>query len=445
MKKRRRIIISNQIIGLIILLGTGISLKGQSIHKKFWRTQIDSVWIENLLKKHPGDFGRILADPQKLEVQILYTQINRDKNNQPHFKRFSYHLNPHDYFYPASTVKLPLTALALKKIQDYKLPNLEPGTVLQIDSAAEREIQEFQDSSSYNHEPSIAQFIRKIFLVSDNDAFNRLYEFLGPDYINKTLHNQGFSSVKIIHRLSVNDDPIHAAILNPMYFLHGFDTLLKIPLRKVKIQNNPYFSNTLKGKGYIEYHGKDSSLISKPFDFSNKNGISLEDEQNILIAILFPSYASTPDFQLNPENRKFLLKYMSMKPKESIHPYYPVLKYPDNYGKYILYGSDSAIQIPKNIRIFNKIGQAYGYLIDNAYVVDFDKKVEFLVSAVINTNTDQIYNDDQYEYTQIGFPFFRNLGKYLYEFELERKRVFKPNLGEFLMDYSKPDSKPFNP
>ena len=44
--------------------------------------------------------------------------------------------------------------------------------------------------------------------------------------------------------------------------------------------------------------------------------------------------------------------------------------------KYFLFG-DSKQPIPGSFRIYNKVGQAYGYLLDDAYVVDLDEGVEF--------------------------------------------------------------------
>ena len=87
--------------------------------------------------------------------------------------------------------------------------------------------------------------------------------------------------------------------------------------------------------------------------------------------------------------------------------------------------------IPDGIRIFSKSGEAYGYLIDNAYIVDFNKKIEFLLTAVIQVNENQIYNDDNYEYEEIGIPFLANLGKVIYQFEINRKRKFEPDLSKF--------------
>ena len=61
--------------------------------------------------------------------------------------------------------------------------------------------------------------------------------------------------------------------------------------------------------------------------------------------------------------------------------------------------------MPNHIRVFNKVGVAYGYVIDNAYIVDLEAGVEFMLSAIIYTNEDGIFNDDKYEYETIALPF----------------------------------------
>jgi len=417
---------------LFLLVFPFLSSKGQKSGKNPSNT--DTLLLKNLMEAHRAQFGSLLADTQHLEIQILYTQINRDKMNKPHFTSFSYHLRPENYFYPASTVKLPLTALALEKIERLKKKGMDRNTPMFIGAVGPRQSPEKRDSSAENLVPSIAQFIKKIYLVSDNDAFNRLYEFLGPDSINGQLHKKGFPSARIIHRLSVGDDSLSARMLNPIDFVQNKDTLYHIPLRMAGPPSASPYIHTKKGLGYMVYHGKDSNLVHQPFDFTQKNGISLIDEQNMLKSILFPE-KNGKGFHLNASDRDFLLHYMSMYPRESRFPTYPQDHYPDNYGKYILYGSELPVSIPPGIRIFNKIGQAYGYLIENAYVVDFNNHIEFLISAVINTNTDQIYNDDQYAYTTIGYPFFRNLGTYLLEMERARKKDYLPDLKEFTLRY----------
>jgi hypothetical protein len=82
------------------------------------------------------------------------------------------------------------------------------------------------------------------------------------------------------------------------------------------------------------------------------------------------------------------------------------------------------------------VGDAYGFLTDAAYVVDFKNNIEFMLSATILCNSDGIYNDDQYEYETVGFPFMKNLGKVIYDYELHRPRKNAPDLSLFKIDYS---------
>ena len=63
-------------------------------------------------------------------------------------------------------------------------------------------------------------------------------------------------------------------------------------------------------------------------------------------------------------------------------------------------------------------------------------KVEFMLTATIYCNSDGIFNDDKYDYETIGFPFLKNLGKIIYEYELKRQRSNIPDLSLFQIDYS---------
>ena len=74
--------------------------------------------LENILKNNEGVLGEVIKNPEKYQVQILYTQIDRDKNNKPSFNSFKYKVDKEKYFYPASAVKLSACALALEKLND---------------------------------------------------------------------------------------------------------------------------------------------------------------------------------------------------------------------------------------------------------------------------------------------------------------------------------------
>jgi hypothetical protein len=124
-----------------------------------------------------------------------------------------------------------------------------------------------------------------------------------------------------------------------------------------------------------------------------------------------------------------------MMPRESAYPSYDT-SYHDAYVKFLFYGSGKGSTNP-NIRIFNKVGDAYGFLIDAAYIADIKLNVEFMLSAVIYCNSDGILNDDKYDYETIGLPFMKHLGWVIYEYELRRKRTFVPDLSTFKFNYEK--------
>src|SRR5258708_28032007 len=77
-------------------------------------------FLANLLKEYPQYFDSILKNKKAWNVQVIYTQINRDKNNVPSFKDYYFNVDASKYFYPASTVKLPIALLALQKLNDLK-------------------------------------------------------------------------------------------------------------------------------------------------------------------------------------------------------------------------------------------------------------------------------------------------------------------------------------
>ena len=189
--------------------------------------------------------------------------------------------------------------------------------------------------------------------------------------------------------------------------------------------------NTKMGKGY--YSG--DQLINKPFDFSRKNRLSLQDLHSIMRSIIFPKEVRRKQrFKLKKEDYDFLHKYMSMMPHESAYPSYDSTDYWDNYVKFLFYGAEKGIA-DSNIRIFNKPGDAYGFMIDVAYIVDFKNKIEFMLSTVIYCNSDGIFNDDKYDYEDVGYPFFQEVGNIIYNYELHRKRKYKPDLSKFVMEY----------
>jgi hypothetical protein len=415
----------------VILISTIVICSYCTSSKNIHRNMTGENELVSILQKYPQYFDSIIQRKDELGIQIIYTRISRDKNNRASFSDFYFNVND-NYFYPASTVKLPVAILALQKLNELAIPGLDKNTSMLTGADGDKQSAVTNDSSATDTRPTIAHYIKKILLVSDNDAFNRLYEFLGQEYINNNLHRMGYTDIEIVHRLSISLTDEQNRRTNPIRFVDRDNKVLY----EQPAQVSKWVSaerNIKMGKGYMQ----GDSLINEPFDFSRKNRMSLQSLHGIERAILFPDVTPAAQrFHLSKEDYDFLRRYMSMRPGESVSPVYPAPEYWDNYVKMIYYGSEK-IAPDAGIRIFNKTGTAYGFLIDAAYVADYANNIEFMLSAVIYCNSDGIFNDDKYDYDTIGYPFLKHLGRVVYDHELKRKRKYKPDLSSMRFEYSR--------
>lgn len=372
----------------------------------------------------------IFQHPDSFRYQIMYTRIDRDKSNQPHFKYYYYNVNKDVYFNPASTVKMPLAVLALEKINKLKKYRINKYTTMLTDSSFSGQSNVLNDTSAENNLPSIAQYIRKIFLVSDNDAYNRLYEFLGQQYINDRLWEMGYKDTRITRRFVAMNEEENRHTNQIRFVDHG--DLLYTQAAAYNAQTFDFRKKILIGQAH--YNSKDS-LINAPMDFTTHNNFPLKDLQQILQSILFPqSVPASQRFDLSADDYSFLYQYMSEYPGESSHPHYDTAEYFNSYAKFFMFKSGKST-IPPYIRIFNKPGWSYGFLTDAAYIVDFRNKIEFMISATIYVNSDGILNDDKYEYDQTGYPFFKEIGDIIYQYELKRVKKYRPSIEKLQIDY----------
>ncbi len=391
-------------------------------------------WLKELIMSKASPLlQHVLNNPDSFQYQVIYTEINRDKNNKPTFKDHYYNVDRNRYFNPASTVKLPTAMIALEKLNDLKTKQIDKYSPMYTDSSFSGQTVVKTDTSSGNGLPSIANYIKKIFLVSDNDAYNRLYEFDGQETLNKLLWEKGYKDTRITRRFvtATEDENRHT---NGISFLRDVDGWVRQPPAYSQIQFN-FSKQILVGKGYWN---RNDSLINEPMDFTKHNNLPLEDLQKMLQSVLFPeSVPVSQRFHLTKDDEQFLYKYMSELPSESRKPTYDTSEFFDSYCKFFLYKS-GRLRPPPNIRIFNKPGWSYGYLTDAAYIVDFATNTEFMLSAVIYVNRDGILNDNKYEYQEIGYPFFKEVGEIIYAYDKNRNRRYKADVTRFKMQYNRP-------
>lgn len=395
--------------------------------------QTDTLFLKKLMQEKPELFAGILNHPQQNEVQLMYTQVTRDKNNQPSFKTFSYNVDPKHYFYPASTVKLAAVIFALEKVNELKSKGMRSDLTMITDSSYNGQTKVLTDETSADGKPSIAHYVKKILLTSDNDAFNRLFEFIGRAEINARLKKYGLTESRILNRLAIGDGGESARHTNPIDFYDGTKLIYH---QDAQYDDKDYpleLTHLLVGKGYL--NGKDE-LVNEPYSFANKNVFTIPDQQSLMKRLIFPeAYPAKERYNLSPADYQLIYTYMSKLPTESDDPKYNADEFWPAYAKMIYYGREKNASPDPDIRIFNKYGDSYGFIIDNAYFVDFKNKIEFFLTAVVQSNEDGIYNDNKYEYETVCYPFMKNIGRRIYEYELTRKKKHLPDLTKFKMNY----------
>ena len=383
---------------------------------------------------------KVLASPNAYRLQLVYTQIDRDQNGIPRFTNHTLYADAENYFNPASMVKMPLAFLAMEKLYELNHPGVNKFTTIQFDSNYQRQVAMTADSSAPNKKPSIAHFIKRAFLISENDPYNRLYQFVGQGPTNQKLIAKGYTSTKITRQFMgyTEDQNRHT---NGIQFMDEKG----LPILKLAPQYNKdsfqFGAPILIGDAY--WNSKDE-VVNAPFDFTRHNNISLVDMQKMLQSIIFP--ASVPKqnrFNMAEADRLFLLQYLSQYPSETNYPKYDSAHFYDSYVKFFF--QDSTHAMPKHIRVFNKVGWAYGFLTDVSYVLDTKNDIDYMLSATIYVNSDGVVNDSKYDEETVGFPFFDKIGRAIYAYELSRSHQNKPTLVNPVKLYEKRDPRDKRP
>jgi hypothetical protein len=367
-----------------------------------------------VLHGYSNKFDRVLATPEPFRLQVLIAEVVTNRLGRPALHRSGYRVDA-EYFYPASSIKLCAAVAALQTIEQlqtqYSIPDLM-DMPLEIAPLFPGDVPQTNDVSNLQSgQITVAQEIRKLALVSGNEAFNRLYDLVGHEDLNRRMHALGLPSVVLNHRLSetrtIPDMRASAAVT----FRVPTGAPIVVPARTSTLLLTNASRSLLLGTGYL----KDAQLVNTSMDFSGRNGISLGDLQNLLIKVARPDIdLGTPPLQLSESHRTRLLQAMTEYPRESSNPRYAATNYPDDYSKFLLPGIRRVFpsQTPgERVEITAKTGRAYGFTVENAYLRHPKNGRAVFVTAVLYTNSDGILNDDKYDYKTVADPFFADLGE----------------------------------
>ena len=384
--------------------------------------------LDSILNTTPT-LRQVKENKNGYRLQIIYTQITRDANNRPIFKDYTYNLDSNLYFYCASMVKLPMSILALEKINEMQSKGLTRSTPMLTDSLRFCQTKMWKDTTSPNGFPNIEHHIRKMLLVSDNISFSRTLEFVTPDYAHNRMRELGFPMARLGGRFDVACIGAGNNWMNQIRFI-GTDGYLIFtqPGDSVKWHLDPPIPNMKVGKNVY----RKKKLIATPKDFSRSNFMPLSTIHRVLRNLIFMQDLPAENrYHISENDWKFLMTQMCRYPRESAYPKYDSTRYIDSYKKYLIYGATTRVIDQDSIRIINIVGRAYGFISDCAYVVNPSNGTEFMVSAVLYTNKRNTFGTGNYEYDTVGLPFLRDLGVALYRLESQRTRKYKNDLSIF--------------
>ena len=362
--------------------------------------------IELVLKSDPY-LKEIVKDKEDYEIQVMLTKVNHD-NTKIDFQNYQYQHDENQYFYPASTIKLPIVVLTLKKINELR----SKGSDITLKSKII--LNNVDNYSNFKLQDSITSFqnlIADIFLVSDNSASNILIDFIGYNYFNDEMQNAGFDRTYLNHKF--NPDPY----VNSTWQISDLDNNMISSINdNQKIIKADDKTNGLD-KGERRYFN--GEILDESLNFSEKNRFSITDMHNLIKYIFYPEiFDKANTFNLNVEDYDFIRYWMSRFTYEDIgEKFIGDEKFFETYNKFFIHGDEQSVS-NEQIRVYNKIGQAYGTSIDNGLIKNYQNDVEFILTSTIYTNKNKVINDNLYEYDDIAEPFLAKLSRAIYK-ELE--------------------------
>lgn len=341
----------------------------------------DTLLADLFAKGNSATLKTVIATPEKYRFQAVYGII--DGNT---LERHGYRTDA-EYFYPASSMKMPIS-LAL-----YNLSKVSRDSTLHIHPVAG------------NAEPYVTTLTRetqRALIVSDNFSANRLLAFVGHREAHENLWGLGLASARVHAGFATGAD-IDPAELSPVIDVtdkSGQTT--QIPARKSDLKLPPTDATSLGVGQSVLDSGR---IVPGPMSFAEKNAMRLAELQDTLVRIMRPELLPKPQSgdTATAEDLDFLRQTLGTLPSESGLAGYDRNVVADYQLIPFLRGLER-VRARGHFEIHSKVGQAYGFLIGNAYIVDRDTGRAFFLTAAIYANPNEVMNDDKYAYDTVSFP-----------------------------------------
>ncbi len=349
----------------------------------------DDALVRQILARGGKALAGVLAAPEKHRFQALYGVVRNGA-----LERRGYRADV-EYFFPASSMKMPITLATYER-----LAALRAGGRAALTRDATLRIH----PATGGGEPYVTTLARETWralIVSDNLSANRLLSFVGHREAHETLWGLGLASTRIRAGFATGGD-IDPAEVSPKIDVTLAGASDELPARRSDLALPP---NDAVNMGIGDAAIVDGRRVEGPLSFADKNAIRLRELQDTLVRImrpeLLPSNAAAG--RTTKDDVAYVRRALGTLPSESSLAGYDRNVVQDYRLIPFLRGIER-VKARGKFEIYSKVGQAYGFLIGNAYVVDKETGRSFFLIASVFANPDGVMNDDNYGYDDISFP-----------------------------------------
>lgn len=387
-----------------------VSDSGDKKPKAQWDTPApDTLRFQRWLTAQPGILGKVASQAKGYRLQVFCTLVDAS-GAEPAFQHFACHAPNREYFNPASTVKLPAAIIALKQME--ALGTNRVGVHTPLHYIARPEYCSPERSRLYPGAPeplTLNNLLALALTVSDDDAYNALYDFSGRARLHEELKRMGFPEVRLLQKF----DPA----CSPEECRHAPEIQFKDPSGAI-LQNLPRRSDSLVrqwpagidarvGTGFRTNEGK---MLNGPRDFNGSNWFPLSDLHRLMGMVFFPdAFPEAQQPNLSPSSDSLLRAQLRQLPAQSGISKLARPPYHSAWTQYFFCGNKPGMVPPDTLEVYNIVGQAYGFLSECAWIYNPRTGKGMVLTAGLYVNQDGILNDGQYEYEAIGFPFLQAL------------------------------------
>lgn len=366
--------------------------------------------LDRVRQRHP----KLAASPETYRFEMLLTCIDED-DGVPHVAQGRFRTDT-EYVYPASAIKLFVTAAALAFVSKARrgVPGLDWDAPLARCTAS--------GACTFVEDPSnrlpphagiatIGHLVRRVHLVSDNVAYNTLYDVVGHEELHRWAWDAGLASLRVHHRM-FSWAPAEVQRTTPAFRIGTPPHVVAIPRRTSDLDLPPLpFASTAVGTAHVDPRTR--RRVAAPMDFSTKNYASLEDHHRLILSLVRPDLRAASSLGLidpgiDDDLRERLVAAMTEDPNASADPAYPPPHRGKTAFKPLLPGIVRVVP-ESEIAYANKAGRAYGFHVENA-VIRYRARTAAVTVSVYG-NEDGVVNDDRYDYDTVTRPVLATVGE----------------------------------